>query len=310
MAINLTTYYYSPLRYPGGKVKLANYFQLLFQYNLLSGGHYVEPYAGGASVALSLLFNEFASVIHINDFDFRIYCFWDAVLNNTEEFCILIEETPVTMETWNAQREIRRNPEDYSKLEIAFSTFFLNRTNRSGILKAGVIGGQNQNGKWKIDARYNIEELISRIKKISRYRERINLYNEDAPVLVNRLAGELPENTLFYFDPPYYNKGRDLYINYYKHDDHVEVSRIVSSIKDQHWVVSYDNQENIKELYEGYLQQTYSLNYHAGNAAKGSEVIIFSNNLIVPKVENPADREQIKRFSREGLFAEWIDKRR
>src|SRR5690606_18341775 len=133
---------------------------LLIEYNLLTDGHYVEPYAGGASVALSLLFNEYVQKIHINDYDFRIYAFWECVLNQTDELCEKIIETDVTIETWEKQKEIQQAPNNYNNLEIGFSTFFLNRTNRSGILKAGVIGGKNQNGDWKIDARFNKEDLI------------------------------------------------------------------------------------------------------------------------------------------------------
>ena len=206
MGINLNTNYYSPLRYPGGKGKLSHYVQLLIEYNLLTDGHYVEPYAGGASVVLSLLFNEYVQKIHINDYDFRIYAFWDSVLNQTDELCEKIIETDITIKNWEKQKEIQQSPNNYNNLEIGFSTFFLNRTNRSGILKAGVIGGKNQTGDWKIDARFNKDDLIQRIKKISRYKNRISLYNLDAVDLTNRLDKELPDKTLFYFDPPYYNR--------------------------------------------------------------------------------------------------------
>ena len=309
MGVNLVTQYHSPLRYPGGKGKLAPYFQLLMKYNLLSGGHYVEPYAGGSSVALSLLFDEFASEIHINDYDYRVFCFWFCCLNLNEQLVDLIRETPVTMDVWYKQREIRRSPDKYKMIEIGFSTFFLNRTNRSGILKAGVIGGNDQSGEWKIDARFNKENLIRRIERIGRFADSINLYNLDAVELTNKLKRKLPAKTLFYFDPPYYNKGKDLYINFYEHKDHVDIAKAVSKINKQHWVVSYDNESNIRCLYEDYLQHTYDLNYHAGKASVGSEVIMFSNGLIVPKIENPAQKEELKYFDTHGLFAEWYEKR-
>lgn len=309
MGINLTTEYHSPLRYPGGKGRLAPYFQLMMQYNNLSGGHYVEPYAGGASVALSLLYDEFASEVHINDFDYRIFCFWKCCMSRTDELVELIHNTPVNMDTWRDQREIRRNPKKYKQLEIAFSTFFLNRTNRSGILKAGVIGGNDQSGEWKIDARYNKGNLIQRIERVGRYAECIHLYNEDAVTLTERLRKTLPKKTLFYFDPPYYNKGKELYINFYEHEDHVHIAKAVGKIKKQNWVVSYDNDSNIKCLYDKYLQQTYDLNYSAGKTSVGSEVIMFSDKLIVPKVDNPAEKKELKYFDTHGLFAEWHEMR-
>lgn len=310
MGINLTTNYYSPLRYPGGKGKLSHYVQLLVKYNLLTDGHYVEPYAGGASVALSLLFNEFVRTVYINDFDHRIYSFWNSVLHETENFCEKIYETKVNIQSWQEQKEIQRHPENYSQLDVGFSTFFLNRTNRSGILKAGVIGGIQQNGKWKLDARFNKSDLVKRIKKISRYKQRIKLYNQDAVELTVKLDKELPRNTLFYFDPPYYNKGKDLYINFYEHADHQQIAQLISKLKNRYWLVSYDNDDDIKNLYRDFLQRTYELNYHAANATKGTEIMIYSNNLIVPDLLNPTDKKEIKLFNNNGLSANWINERK
>ena len=297
MGINLNTNYYSPLRYPGGKGKLSHYVQLLIDYNLLTDGHYVEPYAGGASVALSLLFNEYVQQIHINDYDFRIYSFWKCVLDHTDQLCEKIEQTDITISNWKQQKIIQSNPRDYSTLEIGFSTFFLNRTNRSGILKAGVIGGKNQNGKWKIDARFNKQDLIKRIRKISRFKNRISIYNLDAVELTQQLHRQLPQKTLFYFDPPYYNKGKDLYINFYEHADHQQISQLISKLKDRYWLVSYDNDVNIRNLYQPFLQRTYELNYHAANASTGTEIMIYSHNLIVPEIHNPTNKNEIKYFT-------------
>lgn len=310
MGINLSTNYYSPLRYPGGKGKLSHYVQLLIDYNLLTDGHYVEPYAGGASVALSLLFNEYVQQIHINDYDFRIYSFWNCVINHTDQLCEKIEQTEISISNWEQQKIIQSNPEDYSTIEIGFSTFFLNRTNRSGILKAGVIGGKNQRGKWKIDARFNKQDLIQRIRKISRYKNRISIYNLDAVELTKKLDRQLPLKTLFYFDPPYYKKGKDLYINFYEHADHQEISQLIAKLNDRYWLVSYDNDINIRNLYQPFLQRTYELNYHAANASTGTEIMIYSHNLIVPEIHNPTNKTEIKKIDSIGLKGNWIEKRR
>lgn len=309
MGINLTTNYYSPLRYPGGKGKLSHYIQLLIEHNLITDGHYVEPYAGGASVALSLLFNEYVRIVHINDYDFRIYSFWHSVLNETDELCNKILTAEITIENWKVQKEIQKNPEQFGQLDIGFSTFFLNRTNRSGILKAGVIGGKQQKGKWKLDARFNKDDLIQRIRKISRFKNRIKLYNQDAVELIRQLNKTLPLKTLFYFDPPYYNKGKDLYINFYEHADHLQISQLISELKNRYWLVSYDDDDNIRTFYKSFLQRTYELNYHAANATKGTEIMIYSNNLIVPEIYNPVDKKEIIKIDRQGLSANWIERR-
>jgi DNA adenine methylase len=279
--------FYSPLRYPGGKGKISNFIKVLFEKNLLSDGVYVEPYAGGASVALSLLLEEYASKIIINDIDKSIHAFWYSVIHDTDELCRLIKDTPVTMKTWKRNKDVQRKKGTASKLELGFSTFFLNRTNRSGIIRAGVIGGNDQTGEWKIDARYNKTDLIKRVQRIAKYSDRIQLHNSDAFALIKKVSKELPGRTLLYFDPPYYVKGQDLYVNYYKHEDHAKVAKAITSISKQKWIVSYDNAPEIKQLYKGFRQIEYSLNYSASTASKGTEVMIFSEGLFVPEMENP-----------------------
>ena len=258
--------------------------------------NYVEPYAGGASVALDLLINEYVSNIHINDIDLAIYSFWHSTLYETENFCKLINDTVVSVEEWKKQKFIIKNKNQFSALEIGFSTFFLNRTNRSGILNAGMIGGNDQTGNWKIDARYNKTDLIKRIELINRFEDRISLNNMDAVEYVQMIDNTLPNNTLIYLDPPYYKKGKELYINYYNHEDHKEIADVVKKLTNRYWLVSYDNETAIKELYSGFRQKIYSLNYSVGKASKGSEVIIYNDKLFVPEIENPTDKKEISNF--------------
>jgi DNA adenine methylase len=275
--------FYSPLRYPGGKGKVAEYFKQIFKDNLLYDGVYIEPYAGGASVALSLLFNEYASKIIINDIDRSIFSFWHSVLNKPEEICKLINDTPVNIETWHRQKEIQKNKAKYGLLKVGFATFFLNRTNRSGILNAGVIGGQDQSGNWKMDARFNKKDLINRIQKIASYSKKIELHNSDAVELVKSLKKTIPSKSLFYFDPPYYVKGKDLYLNYYQDNDHKQIATEIGKLNKQKWIITYDSVPAIKNLYTDFRQVKYSLNYSAAQAIKGEELMIFSDNLFIAR---------------------------
>ena len=271
--------FYSPLRYPGGKGKMANYFKKFFKENSLMGGTYVEPYTGGGSVALSLLIENYASKVIINDIDRSVYAFWYSILNYTNELCSLIEETPIAIKTWKIQKGIQKNKDKEDILKLGFSTFFLNRTNRSGILLAGAIGGLKQEGNYKIDCRYNKEVLIERIKKIASHKENIKLYNLDAVKLIKKLKNELPEKTLFYLDPPYHKKGKELYLNHYNDDDHKKISLAIGKVKKQKWLITYDNTELIKKLYKKYRKLDYLLTYTAGKIKKGKELIIFSDNM-------------------------------
>lgn len=275
--------FFSPLRYPGGKAKVSDFVQCLIKENALLDGTYVEPYVGGGSVALSLLFNEYVRDIYINDKDISIYAFWHSILNESDALCKLIKDTPVNVDTWFKLKEYQSDKGNVDLLNLGFSTFFLNRTNRSGILKAGVIGGYDQTGNYKIDARFNKEDLIKRIQRIADYAERIHLTNEDAVILVKKLKDKLPNKTLFYLDPPYYVKGKGLYMNYYNNQDHQDIANAIKEIKDHKWIISYDNVPFIKELYSKYRKQTFELNYSVSNSGKGKEIMIFSDNIIIPK---------------------------
>ncbi|WP_117140452.1 DNA adenine methylase [Pseudomonas amygdali] len=272
----------TPLRYPGGKGKFSHFIKDVVEENQLLDGHYVEPYAGGAGVALELLFHEYASKIHINDIDPAIYTFWNAAVFQTEELCKKIYDTEVTMDNWHLSRKILNNIEDYSSIEIAAATFFLNRTNRSGILKAGVIGGIAQSGKWKLDERFNKTDLIRRIELIGRYSNRIHVYNLDAVTLLEDVVPTLPKKTLVYLDPPYYIKGSGLYRNFYEHDDHVRIEKALQCVT-KPWIVSYDNVDKIKQIYKNYRQDEYFLSYTAQLKKKGSEVMIYGPGIAVPK---------------------------
>lgn len=273
----------SPLRYPGGKLKVVDYVKRLFEDNGLMDGTYIEPYAGGASVALTLLFSEYASKIKINDIDRSIYAFWHSVLNETEAMCRLVADTPVNMEVWHAQREVQQHKQEAELLELGFSTFFLNRTNRSGILSGGVIGGKEQTGNFKIDARYNKEDLIERIESIAEYADRIELTSMDAVELIKSIK-KPTEKTFCYLDPPYYVKGRDLYLNYYNDDDHKAIAKAIKKYKGK-WIISYDAVDFIRELYKEYRQKEYYLSYSAGNPTKGKEIVVYSDGLVIPDVE-------------------------
>ncbi|HDS5413470.1 TPA: DNA adenine methylase [Escherichia coli] len=276
----------TPLRYPGGKGKLSNFMLNVIEGNGLSAIHYAEPYAGGAGLALKLLHLNVAEKIILNDINISVYAFWYSVLNDADLLCSKIENTSVTMDEWYAQKEIIDSPNKYDLLTIGFSTFFLNRTNRSGILKGGVIGGKKQDGNWKLDARYNKNDLISRIQKIHDMRESISLYNLDAIAFINKIVTQLPKNSLTYLDPPYYVKGKGLYINHYAHQDHVDVANVVQEKIKTPWIVSYDNTPEIQEMYSG-KSLVYGINYSAQDRYKGSEIMFFSKGLKIPKTKDP-----------------------
>jgi DNA adenine methylase len=277
----------SPLRYPGGKRKLAEFMTDVVILNNIQDGVYIEPFAGGASIALHLLFRNYVRQIHINDIDRSVYSVWYAILNHTEEFCKNIYETQVDINTWEKQKKIQKNKENVDLLELGFSTFFLNRTNRSGIINGGIIGGKNQNGKWKIDERFNKNDLILRIKEIAYHRDKMFIYCQDAKLFLKNIVKKVKEPALIYLDPPYYLKGSSLYFNHYAHNDHLELSRLIKKIKNR-WILTYDFIPEIKEMYKDVRTKNLALNYSASKKIMGHEILAYSNNLIFPEATYPS----------------------
>lgn len=290
--------FYTPLRYPGGKGRLAYFMKDVLVKNRINDGTYVEPYAGGAGIALALLLEEYVWTVVINDIDIAIYSFWRCLLNKTEWLLKMISDTPVTVEEWHRQKNIFVNESDAPSDELGFSAFFLNRTNRSGILKGGVIGGKGQNSKYKLDARFKKKELSDRIIRIARHRNRIELYNLDAVELLEVILPKIRGDALFYLDPPYYEKGGLLYTNYYKPNDHAEIAEKIKRIPFP-WVVTYDDALAISNLYKGIASFRYLLTYSAHSERfKGAE-LMFYHGIDIPLYLR---KMRIPYFSRERIM--------
>lgn len=286
-----TNQLYTPLRYPGGKGAFAPFVADVVELNNLSEGHYLEPYAGGAGVALHLLFNGATKHAHINDLDPAVFAFWVAATQHTEELLRLLWNTPVTIEQWFYWRSILRGEVEVSLIERGFATLFLNRTNRSGILKAGVIGGLGQTGNYKLDARFKKDVIAARLEKIASYASKISVYCEDSISLLSRCSEFLPKNSLIYLDPPYYVKGQGLYRNFYKHDDHLAIAELLQNPSFTfNWIVSYDNTQEICDMYQLSKQIKYGLNYSAQRRYIGNEVMFFKQDLAIPdkSIPNPS----------------------
>ncbi len=283
----------SPLRYPGGKARLFKYLVHLIRQNGLDDCMYVEPFCGGAALAIELLEGYAVGEVHLNDLDRAVYAFWHSAVNQSEALCDMVERATVSLETWHACRDTYRRSSTADLLELGFATFFLNRTNRSGILNAGVIGGLKQEGLWKLDARFNKYDLISRLKVVARWRDRIKVSHLDARTLLREVAPGFPANCLVYLDPPYVEKGPKLYLNAYKDADHRELAREVSRLHCP-WIVSYDAHPLVSEIYGEYREQDMRLHYSAREHSRvGREKMYFSDSLSPPNMHGVRSRYRI-----------------
>jgi len=273
----------SPLRYPGGKSALEQMVTSIMFRNKLLGGIYAEPFAGGGGLALSLLFAEVAREIHLNDVDPAIAALWRSILGSCETLCSMIETTPVTIDEWHRQRDIYRTSGDGDLTAFGFATLFLNRTNRSGIIKgAGVIGGLRQTGNYLLDCRFNKDDLVRRILRISKYRNRISFTSMDALEFLHERDRLELEDQFLMIDPPYFGKGADLYTSYYREDDHRVLADVILGLKTP-WITTYDSCPQITRLYRKRRQYRFAIQYSVQTKRLGSELMVVSKGLRIPK---------------------------
>ena len=274
----MTSHESSPLRYPGGKGGLAPFLGNLLELQQDRCDVYVEPFAGGAGAALRLLLDEFVDEVVLNDLDAGIAAFWRCVFQRTEELAEMAEGAIVTVEEWHRHRqayELRGTGQD--ELALAFATFFLNRTNRSGILNARPIGGLRQTGVWKIDARFNRAGLSRRIRTLGGYRNLVTICEEDGIRMVSRF---LSKKTFVYADPPYLVRGSDLYLDTLTWQDHERLAHLLSG-SNARWMVTYDNDERVHALYPQQRRACFSIAHTAARPHVGQELAVFANSLRV-----------------------------
>ncbi len=270
----------SPLRYPGGKTQIYPLVKEIISNNDLLGETYIEPFAGGAGLAIKLLLNNDVKRIIINDLDFAIYSIWYCILNYTDDFCQKIEEVDISVNEWDNQRKVYFSHTE-SIFDMGFSAFYLNRTNRSGVIKGGIIGGREQTGSYKINARFNKKALIEKIKNIAQKKDKIVITNLDAIDFLSNGVLNHYYKTFINFDPPYVVKGSQLYQNAFTNKNHKVLSELIAKCR-RKWIVTYDICPLVSELYKDFRKAEIGINYSASNRGKAKEYVFFSNNLTIP----------------------------
>ncbi len=270
----------TPLRYPGGKSQLTAFVEHTIDLNNIEHTIYCEPFSGGAGVAISLLLGNKVDSIILNDLDPAIYSIWHAILTDTEKLLTTIDSTDISLEVWQLQKNIYDALKDSNKysFELAFAAFFLNRTNRSGIITGGPIGGMEQAGRYLIDCRFNKATLKKKISAIANKREHIQLYNLDAIEFIQDVLHNVPPNNLFtFFDPPYYQQGKNLYKNSFDDEKHRQLSTAINTLQNHHWIITYDNNSTIEQIYSANNEvMRYTLQYMASKKRREQELFFHS----------------------------------
>ncbi len=283
----------SPLRYPGGKGLLFSRLRTIIRENDLTSSVYVEPYAGGAGAALALLVSGQVERIAINDLDPAVFAFWNAVVTQPGEFTQLVNNVELSVDEWERQREVYLTSAREDHLPLGFATFYLNRTNRSGVLNGGPIGGKDQTGNYKIDARFNREGLAERIRLIALHADRIAVTNEDGLDVISRYSDS--EDAFIYADPPYFEKAGSLYLNAFQEADHEALAERLKGVERAKWILTYDNVPQVAELYSSLRRRLFALNYSAHRVMKANEVMVFSPDLVIPEELESAHADLVQR---------------
>jgi len=266
---------HSPLRYPGGKQKVYSKVRRIIDENQYNNLTYVEPFAGGFGIGLRLLFDGVVQNVILNDLDRHIYNFWCSVLNHTDALCALIQHTPITLTERANQKNIYQDV-NAGQLADGFATLFLNRVNFSGVIKGGPIGGLAQNGKYKLDCRFNKGRLIQQIRNIANYAGQIQVFNKDACAFLIEDILPVANEVFINIDPPYVVKGAQLYTNFFVNDTpHIELAELIQNqFNDVAWIMTYDDSLLIREIYQDCNIREYKLQHSAGKTHLGQELFI------------------------------------
>lgn len=267
----------SPLRYPGGKGSLYSRLRKVIRENNLAGCTYVEPFAGGAGAGLGLLVTGQVSKVVINDLDPAIHAFWTSLVTDPDAMIARVKKVPLSVKEWRRQKKIYSS-DDADLSSLGFATLYLNRTNRSGILNGGPIGGLDQTGNYLIDARFYREDLAERVRTLGLFRDKITVTSLDGRTVARKYASR--PNTFVYVDPPYFEKAGSLYMNYFRADDHAALAKDLNAKADGHWLLTYDAVPQVDELYGDRRIRRFGLNYSAHRVTKATEVAVLSDALL------------------------------
>lgn len=265
----------SPLRYPGGKGALYSRLRKLIRDSGLAGCTYVEPYAGGAGAGLSLLVTGQVERVVINDLDPAIHAFWELLVNDPDALMSQIRSVKLDVREWKRQREIYVAADTSDRASLGFATFYLNRTNHSGVLNGGPVGGLDQSGKYKIDARFNRDALVERVRILALYSSQITVTSVDGVEIIERY-GKAKE-TFTYADPPYFEKAGSLYLNAFALADHERLAKALNRLSRGSWLLTYDNVPRVHDLYAKRRRRTFGLNYSAHRVTKATEIAVLSD---------------------------------
>lgn len=271
--LNPMVHLYSPFRYPGGKTWLIPRIRKWLA-STLKPLYFIEPFAGGAIVGLTVAFEGFADNVILVEKDEQVASVWHSIINDeggADWLATRINDFNLVTET--AQFVISDKPKNTR--ELAFQTILQNRIKQGGILADGAGMLKNgENGKG-ILSRWYPQTLQKRIREIARIKGCICFIEGDGIEIIREYAQNA--NATFFIDPPYTASTKKAGARLYKYHqlDHDELFQEVSRIKGN-FLMTYDDAKEVRKL-----ARNYGLYYKVVSMRNTHHIVL--NELLIGK---------------------------
>lgn len=243
----------SLFRYPGGKTWLVPHVRNWLASLPNKPEEFIEPFAGGGIVGLSVVFEDLADRITLVELDESIAAVWRVVLNGkAKQLATRILNFQVSLE---AVREIL-DSQPTALLDQAFATIVRNRMQRGGIMAPGAsLMKSGESGKGLM-SRWYARTLHDRVLEISKRKARISFIHGDGLAVMRETASR--KDVAYLIDPPYTVAGRRLYLH--SELDHNELFRLASKLRGD-FLMTYDDAPAVRKLAEkfGFDTQTVAM---------------------------------------------------
>ncbi|QOT19275.1 DNA adenine methylase [Paenarthrobacter sp. YJN-5] len=295
--------YASPLRYPGGKARMAPWLTDTFEGLLgpMDVEIWLEPFGGGAGAALTALCTGKVPEAWIVEANPALAAFWTTVMNDGPALAARVERTIPTLALFQESREnvgAALAGEHLNVFDLGLSAFILNRCSRSGMIlpSVGPIGGKMQAGQHTIAARFNAGALADRIRAVHALGDRFKVFAGDGISFLEDLPDSGVQDEVFCFvDPPYIGVGNDLYAVGMDDDLHQRLARALNRLTTP-WLLTYDAHPRVPLLYPGSHVVEFDIPHTAGSSRVGTEYLVLGPGMDLPAV-NPLGRGHVYRLA-------------
>jgi DNA adenine methylase len=295
--------YASPLRYPGGKARMAPWLTDTFEALLwpMDVEIWLEPFGGGAGAALTALASGRVPEAWIVEANPALAAFWTTVMNDGPAMADRVERTVPTLGMFQDSRQTVAAALDGERIDtfkLGLAAFILNRCSRSGMIlpSVGPIGGKAQTGLHTVAARFNAAALADRIRTVHALGDRFKVFAGDGISFLEDLPASGVQDEVFCFvDPPYIGVGNDLYAIGMDDDLHQRLANALNRLTAP-WLLTYDAHPQIPQLYPDSQVLEFDIPHTAGSSRVGTEYLVLGPGMGAPET-NPLGKGSVSRLA-------------